>query len=91
MQKPLWTKIWDKLGKLPAAKEKSKKEVIQEAQKEQRTVHFATLMDICHIKNAKFEPKFQKYKGWVVIRGDIVKHGSGSHAIFTEQGRLRHK
>ena len=28
----------------------------------------------------------QKYKGRVVLRGDIVKDDSGSHAEFTEQG-----
>ena len=63
-----------------------KKEVILEAQKEQRTVHFASLMDIRHLKNAELEPKLQKYKGRVVLRGDIVKDDSGAHAVFTEQG-----
>ena len=28
----------------------------------------------------------QKYKGRIVLRGDIVKDDSGSHAVFTEQG-----
>ena len=50
-----------------------------------RKVHFATLMDICHLKNAELEPKLQKYKGRVVLRGDIVKDDSGAHAVFTEQ------
>ena len=31
-------------------------------------------------------PKFQKYKGRVVLRGDIVKDVSGSYAVFVEQG-----
>ena len=55
----------EKLDNLPAwqmTRVKSKKEVIQEALKEHRTVHFATQMDICHLKNAESEPKFQKYK-----------------------------
>ena len=43
-------------------------------------------MDLCHLKNSELEPKFQKYKGRVVLRGDMVKDGSGSHAVFTEQG-----
>ena len=30
--------------------------------------------------------KFQKYKGRVVLRGDIVKDDSGAFAVFTEQG-----
>ena len=32
------------------------------------------------------EAKHQKYKGRVVLRGDIVNDGSGSCAVFTEQG-----
>ena len=43
-------------------------------------------MDICHLKNAELEPKHQKYKGRVPLRGDIVKDDSGAHAVFTEQG-----
>ena len=46
-------KEWEKLEKLPAwqmTDVKNKKEVILEAQKEQRTVHFATIMEICHFK-----------------------------------------
>ena len=43
-------------------------------------------MDICHLKNAELEAKHQKYKGRVVLRGDIVKDNSGSYAVFTEQG-----
>ena len=43
-------------------------------------------MDICHLKNAELEAKHQKYKGRVVVRGDIVKDDSGSYAVFTEQG-----
>ena len=65
---------------------KCKKEVILEAQKEQRTVQFGTLMDICHLKNEELEPKLQKWQGRVVLRGDIVKDDSGAHAVFTEQG-----
>ena len=43
-------------------------------------------MDLCHLKNSELEPQFQKYKGRVVLRGDIVKDDSGSYAVFTEQG-----
>ena len=31
-------------------------------------VQFASLMDICHVKNAELETKHQKYKGRVVLR-----------------------
>ena len=50
------------------------------------TVHFASLMDICHLKNAELEAKHLKYKGRVVVRGDIVKDNSGFYAVFTKQG-----
>ena len=43
-------------------------------------------MEISHLKNAELEAKHQKYKGRVVLRGDIVKGDSGSYAVFTEQG-----
>ena len=67
-------------------KVRSKKEVIDEARTSGATVHFASLMDICHLKNAELKTKHQKYKGRVVRRGDIVKDDSGSYAVFTEQG-----
>ena len=34
----------------------------------------------------KMETKHPKYKGRIVLRGDIVTDDSGSHAVFTEQG-----
>ena len=49
-------------------------------------VHFASLVDLCHLKNSELEPQFQKYNGRVVLRGDIVKDDSRSYAVFTEQG-----
>ena len=71
-------------------KVKSKKEVVQKAQKEGRTVYFAALMDICHLKNSELNQKFQKKnKGHVVLRGDIAKNDFGSHAVFAEQGSLQ--
>ena len=82
-------KEWEKLEKVSAwnlTKVKSKKQVIDEARTAGATVHFASLMDICHLKNAELEAKHQKYKGRVVLRGDIVKDDSGSYAVFTEQG-----
>ena len=63
----------------------SKKGILLEAQGDKKKVHFATLMDICHLKSAE-EPTFQKHKGRVVLRGDIVKDDSGSYAVFTGQG-----
>ena len=69
-----------KLEKISAwnlTKVKSEKQVIDEARTSDATVHFASLMDICHLKNAELEAKHQKYKGRVVLRGDIVKDDSG--------------
>ena len=60
--------------------------MIDEARTSGATVHFASLMDICHLKIAELEAKHQRYKGRVVLRGDIVKDDSGSYAVFTEQG-----
>ena len=67
-------------------KVRCKKQVIDEARTAGATVHFASLMDICHLKNAELQAKHQKYKGRVVLRGDIVKDNSGSYAVITEQG-----
>ena len=60
--------------------------MIDEARTKGRKVHFASLVDICHLKNAELETKHQKYEGRVVLRGDIVKDDSGSYAVFTELG-----
>ena len=67
-------------------KSKNIKEVIKEPQKNNNKVHFASLMDLCHLKNSELELQFQKNKGMVVLRGDIVKDDSGDSAVFTEQG-----
>ena len=53
-------------------KVRSKKEVIDKARTNAAKVHFASLMDICRLKNAELEAKHQKYK----VRGDIVKDDS---------------
>ena len=78
---------WRKNSKIRAwqlKKVRNKNEVIAEARKKSKTVHCASLMDLCHLKNSELQ--FQKCKGRVVLRGDIVKDDSGSCAVFTEQG-----
>ena len=60
--------------------------MIAEARNTGHTVHFASLMDLYHLKNSELEPQYQKNKGRVVLGGDMVKDDSGSHAVFTEQG-----
>ena len=56
-------KEWKKLETNPSwavkKKNKSKKEVIKEAQKNNNKVHFASLLDLCHLKNSELEPKVQ--------------------------------
>ena len=77
---------WEKLEKMLALQlttVRNKKEVNAEARNEGKTVHFASLMDLCHLKNSELEPPFQNCKGRVVLRGDIVKDDSGSYAVFT--------
>ena len=72
-------KEWEKLEKIPAwdlTKVRSKSEVIDEARTKGAKNHFASLMNICHLKNAELEAKHQKYKGRVLLRGDIVKDDS---------------
>ena len=79
-----------KNSKIPAwqlAKVRNKNEVIAEARKEGKTVHFASLMDICHLKNSDMEPKFQQYEGRVVLRGDIVSIHRTMFICVTNDGR----
>ena len=76
---------WRKIG-VELDKVESKKQVIDEATTKGAQVHFASLVDICHLKNVELEAKHHKCNGRVVLRGDIVKDDSGSYAVFTEQG-----
>ena len=49
-------KEWKKLETIPAwdlGKVKSKKEVTPEVQRDKTRVHFASLMDICHLKKMR--------------------------------------
>ena len=62
MQRQQWTRNGKKLETIPAwdvRKVRSKKEVIKVAQKNNNKVHFASLMDLCHLKNSELEPQFQ--------------------------------
>ena len=82
-------KEWEKLEKISAwdlAKVRNKSDVIDDARSKNVKVHFASLMDLCRLKNAELEQKHQRYKVLVVLRGDIVKDDSGFYAVLTEQG-----
>ena len=65
-------KEWKKLETIPAWQVKRKlrgKRKLLWKHKKKNKVHFASLMDICHLKNAELEQKHQKYRGRV-LRGD---------------------
>ena len=59
--------------------------MIDEARNNDLRVHFASLMDLCHLNNAELK-KHQQCKARVVLRSDIVKDDRGSYAVFTEEG-----
>ena len=88
MRKQQWTKNGKNSRKYRAwqlTKVGNKNEVTAEARNKGRKVHFASLMDLCHLKNSELELQYQKYKDRVVLRGDVVKDDSDSYAVFTEQ------
>ena len=79
----------EKLEKISAwnrTEVRNKKEVIDEARTSGAKVHFASLMDICHLKNADLETKHRNYKGRVVLGGALVEDDAGAYAVFTEPG-----
>ena len=53
----------------------SEAEVTRRVKLEGKRVHFATLMNLCDLRNSDLEKKFRKYKGRVV---------SGNNCVFTE-------
>ena len=58
-------KEWGKQEKIPAwqlTNVRNKREVIEEARNKGRKVHFASSVDLCHLKNSELEPQHQKYK-----------------------------
>ena len=57
MDKKLW-----QISACNLTKVRNKLEVIDEARTSGAKVHFASLMDICHMKNADLEAKHQKTK-----------------------------
>ena len=65
--------------------------MIDEARSKGAKGHFASLMDICHLKNAELETKHQKYKGRDVLRGDIVKDDSGLMQYSLNKDHQHHR
>ena len=84
----------EKLKKILAwqlTKVRNKNEMIAEARNKGRQVHFVSLMDLCHLKNSELDPQFQKYKGRVVLRGDIVKMIQGRMLFLLSRDHQHHK
>ena len=81
---------WHKLGVTRKAwlvdTVQEKETVRQNAKTKGKTVHFGTLMDLCHEKHSELPPNMRSYKGRVVFRGDIVRDETGFYAVFSEQG-----
>ena len=66
-------KEWEKLEKISAwnlTKVRSKKEVIEEARTSGAKVHFASLMDICHLKMLNWRQSTQNTK--VELYSDVI-------------------
>ena len=62
---------WENFEKILAwqlTKVRNKKEVIEEARNKGRKVHFASLMNLCHLKSSELEPQYPKYNGRVAPR-----------------------
>ena len=56
-------KGWEILEKIPAwqlMKVRNEREVIDEARNEGRKVHFASFLDLCHLKNSELEPSISQ-------------------------------
>ena len=85
MRKQQWTRNGRsrKIASMSSDQSKEQKRGHPGGTEKAKKDHFATLMDICHLKNAELEPKFQKYKGWFALGGDTAKNDSGSYAVFT--------
>ena len=82
-------KEWTKLKTIPAwqlDRAKSKKEVIDEARRDKNNVHFATLMDVCHLEKWGVSTRITEVQRQSRALGDIVKYGPGAYAFFFGTG-----
>ena len=60
--------------------------MFSQAKKAGKTVHFANLMDSCHLKNAELAKHLQNIQGASCAPGDNVKDEAGYRAVFAVQG-----
>ena len=87
MRKLHWTHNWKARENLCVADGKGKeleRGLSGSTKREIKQLHLTTLMDTLHLHNVVLEPQHQKYKGRVLLRGDIVDDDSGVYAVFTE-------
>ena len=71
-----WKKLEAPEGKSPAWDVhgvRARKDVIKEAYRKNKAVHFAKVMALCHLKNYELAAQFQLYKGRIVYRGDLTR------------------
>ena len=76
---------WDKLSGLKAwllDTVSEKADVIRKAKENKETVHFGSLMALCHQKHSELSEALRRYKGRVVFRGDNVRDEEGFYAVF---------
>ena len=67
-----FTKLFDKTSwDFSTVREKS--DVKNEALKNKTTVHFGSIMELCHVKHSQLEAKYHRYKGRTVFRGDNIQ------------------
>ena len=85
-------KEFDGLGATGAWKLESVREeadVLDEAIREQKTIHIADLLAICSEKNVELEPSKRSLKGRVCYRGDAARDESGNLALY--QASVHHQ
>jgi len=59
---------------------------MREAKENKHTVHFGSLMALCHQEHSELAEALRRYRGRVVSRGDNVRDEEGFYAVFSEQG-----
>ena len=82
-------KEWDTLKMFASlARIQSKKPNKKSRKHKKKTTQFILqrLWTCATLKISELDKKFKKYKGRPVLRGEAAKDGSGSYAVFTEQG-----
>ena len=86
-------KKWDKLRSLPAwddNKVKPKAVVVHKTKMEGKTVHFANLMDLCHLKNAELARNLLKHIKSVWCSGGTTSKTNVDTVLCSQSTVLQH-